>query len=98
MTVAPCPRGCGGFVDTAKDESCPSCRRPLNGVTVMESKPEGACWQWWGPVTHRMRCRRSAGHQPPDAHFDHSDEETGNSVVVDVDGNLVAASLNEEGK
>ena len=35
MTVMQCPHGCGGFVDTAKDSWCPSCRQYLNKVEVV---------------------------------------------------------------
>lgn len=35
MTVMACPHGCGGFVDTGKDDWCPSCRRGLNETEVV---------------------------------------------------------------
>lgn len=70
-TLAPCPRGCGGYFWTLRDTACPSCRRPLNGVTIMEYRWPGACFEWFGPLDHRMRCRLPAGHEGE--HSTHND-------------------------
>jgi hypothetical protein len=44
VTVVPCPEGCGGFVNTAIDGYCNSCRRSLSttGYMLPEDVPEDA--------------------------------------------------------
>src|SRR6266853_787661 len=99
MTIIACPHGCGGFVDTAKDDGCPSCRRGLNETEVLiderasrddaqptDRKPSW-CWQWFGPSHHRMRCRLRAGHEGE--HFDHEEWPTMRTVSVATDGRVI---------
>lgn len=75
MTIVACPFGCGGFVNTASHNYCESCRRDLSctEIVVAEHVPEddlrgmltrkaSYCWEWFGPDWHRMKCRRSKGH------------------------------------
>jgi hypothetical protein len=35
MTIVPCPQGCGGYVNTAEDGYCKSCRRDLAATDVI---------------------------------------------------------------
>ena len=82
MTIAACPQGCGGVVDTGKDEWCSSCRRYLNETRI--PNPDW-CWVWWGPPHHRMRCRLPKGHEG--AHDTHEVRE--NIISVSVSGETV---------
>lgn len=86
MTVTPCPYGCGGFFVANEDQFCPSCRRD-RFATEMELKPEGSCWQWWGPADHRMRCRKPLGH---DGAHDTMANRVGAALLIATDGKLVA--------
>lgn len=90
VLVPLCPRGCGGVIKDWAARECPSCRRPLTGETPMEEKPDGACWEWFGPADHRMRCRRDAGHS--DDHFDHPDSEASGPATVATNGDLIASA------
>jgi hypothetical protein len=60
MTIAACPQGCGGYIDTASNLAyCPSCRRNLH---VQYIHDPALCWEWFGPDWHRMRCRKQNEH------------------------------------
>lgn len=73
MTTIDCPHKCGNTVDTAYcnwDDPrflgigvCLGCRRHIDEV---QTPLPGMCWIWFGPLDHRMRCRRPAGHEPQD--------------------------------
>jgi hypothetical protein len=93
VTPYPCPQGCGGWLtDTSVNAVCPSCRRGVwqtmatHELTGETRDPE-YCWEWWGPTTHRMKCRRSKGHAGE--HFDHPDNEDGSHTIVAVGGAVV---------
>jgi hypothetical protein len=49
MTVVVCPHGCGGMINTATDNFCPSCRRNMSETEIILSedvvKVEGV-WGW----------------------------------------------------
>ncbi|KKK99419.1 hypothetical protein LCGC14_2632940 [marine sediment metagenome] len=88
MTITNCPHGCGGTVDTAIDDWCPSCRRDLNqtgALIQMEHSELGWCWEWWGPPNHRMRCRLPKDHDG--SHWDREIRE--DSIVVATDGEII---------
>jgi hypothetical protein len=63
-TACVCPNGCGGMVLNTW-QWCPWCRRRTNAVEVA---PPNTCFEWHGPETHRMRCRRVKGHDGPHDH------------------------------
>lgn len=77
MTVIECPHGCGGALDTFKDDFCPSCRRSPSEIEIPDPT---FCWKWHGPPFHRMRCRRWDGHDG-ECH-DHPDDDYTLSVDV----------------
>lgn len=101
MTIAACPQGCGGYVNTAKENYCSWYRRDLSAVDLVI--PEDAntenygdsncmtvhkanwCWAWWGPSEHRMRCRLPKGHEG--GHDTH--EEPSDTISVSIDGQRV---------
>lgn len=87
MTVTPCPYGCGGFFVANETQYCPSCRRD-RFATEMELKPVDACWQWWGPPEHRMRCRKPLGHT---GEHDTIPNRTGPAALISTSGQLAAA-------
>ena len=101
MTVMQCPQGCGGIVNTATDDVCPSCRRGLNEVEVIlepdavtEGRPDAPvcrrpewCWEWHGPSHHRMRCRLPIGHSG--AHWHKETRPSGEEMVVSTDGIVI---------
>lgn len=98
MTIAPCPHGCGNYVNYADNLNyCPGCRRDLfvTGVLIPEdcdaNDPHNWkaswCWQWWGPMAHRMRCRLPKGHEG--SHDTHEERE--DSVIVSTAGELITA-------
>ena len=72
--MTPCPNGWGGSVNVDA-LWCDHCRRPTKPEDIAESpmciKPPGACWQWWGSLEHRMRCRKMKDHRG--AHSTHND-------------------------
>lgn len=70
MTSKDCPQGCGGTVDEAVQSWCSSCRRGIHEVRL---KPPNTCWEWFGDLDHRMKCRRTLGHA--DDHDTHADSE-----------------------
>ena len=87
MTIAICPQGCGGVVDTDKDVWCPSCRRNLDEIQI--PMPDW-CWEWWGPPHHCMRCRLPLGHTGP--HNTHEYRFGSESVIISVEGELITGN------
>lgn len=68
-----CPGGCGGFLNVG-DSYCRSCRCGPNEQRI-KTDPNW-CWEWFGPMIHRMKCRRHNGHEGE--HYDHPDSEQNN--------------------
>ena len=84
MTVVTCPGGCGGTINTSVSSFCGGCRFSL-AEQRFKSDPDW-CWEWFGPPSHRMKCRRKLGHS--NNHHDHEDEDS-QHLTVSVDGDLV---------
>lgn len=70
-TIIMCPSGCGGSLDSS-DQYCPACRYAVNEQRI-QSNPDW-CWEWFGAMTHRMKCRRNVGHAGD--HHDHEDSDS----------------------